>query len=100
MAAGSLCKVSAGLMQIGCHYYFLSPNDHHYARTLIEFHLLPTFEPEWNNYHLSVFIKIHARMFILGASFKNNKNILWIQSAQDTTQPQFNTSSLITCEGY
>lgn len=76
MAAGSLCKVSAGLMQIGCHYYFLSPNDHHYAWTLIEFHLLPAFEPEWNNYHLSISIKIHARMFILRPSFKNNEKIL------------------------
>ena len=62
MGTGSLCKVSAGLMQIGCHYYFLSPNDGHYARTLIEFHLLPAFEPEWNNYHLSVSIKIHTRI--------------------------------------
>lgn len=72
MAAGSLCEVSAGLMQIGCHYYFLSPNDHHYAWTLIEFHLLPAFEPEWNNYHLSISIKIHARMFIPRPAFKNN----------------------------
>ena len=71
MAAGSLCKVSAGLMQIGCHYYFLSPNDHHYAGILIEFQLLPSFAAEWNNYHLSVSIKIHARMFILRPSFKN-----------------------------
>lgn len=77
MAAGSFCKVSAGLMQIGCHYYFLSPNDHHYARTLIEHHLLPTFEPEWNNYHLSIFIKIHARMFILWASFKKITKIFF-----------------------
>lgn len=77
MAAGSLCRVSAGLMQIGCHYYFLSPNDHHYARTLIEFHLLPTFEPEWNNYHLSIFIKIHARMFKLRPSLKKITQIFF-----------------------
>lgn len=87
MAAGSLCKVSAGLMQIGCHYYFLSPNDHHYARTLIEHHLLPTFEPEWNNYHLSIFIKIHARMFILWASLKKKITKIFFEYRMVQIQP-------------
>lgn len=46
MAMGSGSGEHTTLMQIGCHYYFLSPNDGHYARPLIEFHLLPAFEPK------------------------------------------------------
>lgn len=67
-----------GLMQIRCHYCSISPNDGHYAWTLIEFHLLPAFEPGWNNYHLSISIKIHTRMFMTKPPVKNNSNIIWI----------------------